>query len=255
MRDFTLSEFKRLLLTFQNAGYSIVTVESFIKNPLDKCLILRHDVDRFPKNTVQMARLEAKLGIRSTYYFRIIPSVFQDAVLKAVVGYGHEVSYHYEDLTTNRGDLQKSIESFKLNLNRIRNYYPCKTICMHGSPISKWDNKNIWGEYDYKKFGIICDTSFDIDYNKVFYISDNGMGWNKFNTSVRDKVRTVFNIPIKNTADLISKIERGELPNQVMINAHPDTFFESTIPWIINYSFISSKNVFKRIVVKYGIFK
>ena len=59
---------------------------------------------------------------------------------------------------------------------------------MHGSPLSKYDNKKIWEKYDYRDFGIIGDPSFDIDYDEVFYITDTGRAWNNSNVSIRDKV-------------------------------------------------------------------
>ena len=70
----------------------------------------------------------------------------------------------------------------------FRKYYPAKTICMHGSPLSKYDNKKIWEKYDYRDYGIIADPSFDIDYDEVFYITDTGRAWNHTTASVRDKV-------------------------------------------------------------------
>ncbi len=59
---------------------------------------------------------------------------------------------------------------------------------MHGSPLSKYDNKKIWEKYDYRDYGIIADPSFDIDYDEVFYITDTGRSWNNSNVSIRDKV-------------------------------------------------------------------
>ena len=114
---------------------------------------------------------------------------------------------------------------------------------MHGSPLSKYDNKKIWEKFDYRDYGIIADPAFDIDYDEVFYISDTGRAWNNSTASVRDKVirteargrraevgrrrtddgrrmteargrrsavrgpeRQQFDIKIKNTFDLIKKV-------------------------------------------------
>jgi hypothetical protein len=202
-----------------------------------------------------MARMEAEMRISSTYYFRIVPTVFKDYVLKEVSDLGHEIGYHYEDLTLCKGNYKKAIDSFERNLDKVRKYYPVKTICMHGSPASPWDNKKIWERYHYKEYGIVADTSFDIDYNEVFYITDNGFGWNKTSTSVRDKVETKFNIPIKSTAHLIELIKENKLPSKIMLNAHPDTFFDPGIKWLLNYSIIKAKNIVKWFIVKTGIYK
>lgn len=233
MKEFTFSIFKKLLTSFQTNDYCINSFHNFLQNSVDNCdnkkLILRHDVDRFPKQTLQMARMDAEMGISSTYYFRIVPSVFKDNVLKEVSDLGHEIGYHYEDLTLCKGNYKKAIDSFEKNITKVRKYYPVKTICMHGSPASLWDNKKIWDKYNYKGYGILADTSFDIDYDEIFYITDNGFGWNKTNTSVRDKVKSKFDIPIKNTHHLINLIEQNKLPDKIMLNAHPDTFFDPGI--------------------------
>ncbi len=89
---------------------------------------------------------------------------------------------------------------------------------MHGSPLSKYDNKKIWEKYDYRDYGIIADPSFDIDYDEVFYISDTGRSWNHSNASIRDKVKSKFDIKIKDTHHLIEKIKNNELPDKIMIS-------------------------------------
>lgn len=45
---------------------------------------------------------------------------------------------------------------------------------MHGSPHSKYDNKLIWGKYNYKEFGLIGEPYLDIDWNEFGYLTDTG---------------------------------------------------------------------------------
>jgi len=257
MKDFTFETFKMILLSLQSGGYHIMPFLEFIniKKISSRYVILRHDVDRFLMQTLQMARMEADNGIRATYYFRAIPSIFKPDIIKEVVELGHEIGYHYEDLSICHGNKNKSIEHFKKNLDELRNYYPVKTICMHGSPLSKWDNKSIWQHYDYCEFGITGDTSFDVDYNKLFYITDNGRAWNKTSVSIRDKVESPFKIPIKNSFHMIDLINDGNIPREVMINAHPDTFFDFGMRYLLNWGYIESKNIVKRFIVKHGLIK
>ncbi len=89
---------------------------------------------------------------------------------------------------------------------------------MHGSPLSRYDNKKLWEKYDYWDFGIIAEPYFDIDFDEVFYLSDTGRAWNNSDASVRDKVNSGFDIKIKDTNDLINKIKNGELPDKIMMN-------------------------------------
>ncbi len=261
MKEFTLSAYKKILESFRDAGYTFTPFEDFLINPGIKTVILRHDVDRFPGNALKMASLEQGMDIRSTYFFRIIPSVYKPVIMRKIAGMGHEVSYHYEDLSIAGGDRERAILLFENNLKKIRAVYPAKTICMHGSPLSKWDNKEIWrhgkGEkrYDYRSYGIIGDTSLDVNYDEVFYITDNGWGWNNTASSVRDKVDSRFDIPIKDTWHFCDLIRQGALPDKILFNTHPDSFFEACLPWWMNKVFIKSKNIIKRQIVKYKIFK
>jgi len=59
--DFTLTTYSGLLKALQKSGYSFQTVEQFITEPLDKVVIMRHDVDRLPGNALRMARLEKRV--------------------------------------------------------------------------------------------------------------------------------------------------------------------------------------------------
>jgi hypothetical protein len=253
--EFTFEVYKQLLSTFVKNNYIVCKVNSYFNNTNDKILFLRHDVDRFPNNALKMARIESEMGIKSTYYFRIIKSVFVDSIIKEVVSLGHEIGYHYEDLALSKGNKENAIIAFRNNLEKLRSYYPVNTICMHGSPISVWDNKKIWSGHDFQKYGIILDTSLSIDYNEVFYITDNGFGWNQTATSIRDKVKSNFNIPIKDTKHFIDLITTEKLPAKLFINTHPDTFFDFGLNWFLNYSMIKSKNVIKRIIVKFDLLK
>jgi len=102
---------------------------------------------------------------------------YDENIIRQIADMGHEIGYHYEKLSICRGNYVDSILNFKLSLEKFRTIYHVKTICMHGSPISIYDNKKIWKKYDYRDYGIIADPSFDIDYDEVFYITDVVKKW------------------------------------------------------------------------------
>jgi hypothetical protein len=81
-RDFTVRKYKELLDAFQEAGYNFQTVEDYVRKPKSRVVILRHDVDSWPQNAFQMAELENKLGIKSTYYFRKSWLSFQENIVQ-----------------------------------------------------------------------------------------------------------------------------------------------------------------------------
>lgn len=251
--DFTIKTYKNLLNTLQSCGYLFRTFEEFVEfNDAKKIIVLRHDVDRLPENALMLAKIENTLGIRATYFFRIVPQAWNLDIIKEIVKLGHEVSYHYEDLTISKGEFEQAIRHFEKQLSRFREFYPSKTICMHGSPMTKWDNRKLWEKYDYREYGIIAEPYFDVDYSKVFYITDTGRSWNKTSVSVRDSVSSNVNLKIKSTEHMISLFRSGEMPKKVIINTHPQRWFNPGWGWTKELVMQNIKNVAKRIIVRNG---
>ena len=156
--DFTISAYKKLLSDFLNNDYTFLTFKDYLSNPenLPKhFVILRHDIDRLPGNSLNFGRIQKELGIKGTYYFRIKKNSCDSDIIKHLADWGHEIGYHYEDLSRNKGNLQKAIWDFNNNLKKIREIVQVTTICMHGSPLSRFDNRLLWRTHDYRKFGII----------------------------------------------------------------------------------------------------
>jgi hypothetical protein len=197
LKDFTFQAHQKLLESLQARSYSFITFSEYLENKYaEKFIILRHDVEQRYENALKFAQIQHQLGIKGTYYFRILPKCFQPKIVKQIADLGHEVGYHYDDLAQCKGDYQKAIVRFKKNLNTLRDIAPVQTICMDGSPLSKYDNKNLWHPApgtrhpspSFQDFGIIGEPYFNTDFNKVFYITDTGRKWDGWKTSVRDKV-------------------------------------------------------------------
>ncbi|HNQ61377.1 MAG TPA: hypothetical protein PKJ62_03220 [Bacteroidia bacterium] len=253
MRDFTLQIYVELLKAIKKAGYNCLSYENFVQQgQTGRSYILRHDVDDLPENSLATARLEAEAGMQGTYYFRIVKQSFSPDIIRAIADLGHEIGYHYEDLSLCHGDYDKAYKQFLLNLEAIRAYYPVKTICMHGSPLSRWDNRLLWDKFDYKKSGILAEPYFDTDFSKVYYLTDTSRMWNGSGYSVRDKVRSSFNISVTSTEDLIRKIRNDALPSRVMQNIHPQRWTDDILPWTKELLFQNAKNVVKSIVRRFN---
>jgi hypothetical protein len=282
--DFTLAIYSQLLSALQAGDYSFQTFADFIQNPKSKTVVMRHDVDRMPANALKMARMEHEMGIAATYYFRAVPESWDEEIIRAIAGLAHEIGYHYENLSLSRGNYEMAIRNFELNLEKLRKIYPVKTICMHGSPLSKWDNRDLWEKYDYRDFGIVGDPYFDIDFNEVFYITDTGRKWDGEKVSVRDKVRrherptsnierrtsnkkqkkmkqrpecekvkrqrSVFNaLQFHSTFEIIEAVEAGRFPDKVMMTVHPQRWHDRPWPWVKELIWQNIKNVVKKAMV------
>lgn len=248
--DFTPQIYKSLLQELLRAGYPFQTFEDFLSRPLEgKTVVLRHDIDKLPYNAVTLGEIEHLLGIKATYYIRIVKGTWNEEVIKRLIALGHEVSYHYEDMTITKGDYEKAWGHFQKHFARIREFYPAKTVCMHGSPLSKWDNRKLWEKYDYRQLGIIGEPYFDVNYSKVLYITDTGRSWNKSEVNVRDKVQGGLHIDIKSTPHLIELVKSGSLPEKMIINTHPQRWFPFGVQWTKELVLQKIKNVVKMALV------
>ena len=242
MMDFTLIQYDALLEALKSYDF--------------ETLILRHDVDLLPGNSLRAARLEAAKGMFGIYYFRAVPESWDEAIIREIAALGHEVGYHYESLTTCCGDVDKAYEDFCKNLEALRKLVPVRSICMHGSPRSPYDSKDIWKKYDYKALGIESEPYLDTDFSKVFYLTDTGRRWDGYKVSVRDKIPqyqdewTARGLTFHTTDDIIDGLRRGVLPKDLMVTVHPQRWNPFGFEWCKELALQNAKNIVKRLIVK-----
>lgn len=244
--DFTLTKYKELCQAIINSKYEPLTVKNYLSHGGEKVIILRHDVDREPKKALMMAQVEKNFGISATYYFRMTDEVYKPKIIEKIVELGHEVGYHYEVLDKTNGDFNKAIQMFEEELMQLQKFYEIKTICMHGNPLSKWLNRDIWKKYDFKHYGIIGEPYLSIDYKKVFYITDTGRKWNS-KSSVKDYVDVNQSWPftnLKNTTNVINFINEGNT-EQICILTHPNRWNDNFNEWLKELILQNIKNVGK----------
>ncbi len=255
--DFTLKKYRYLLLQLKDCGYKFLTYSDYCQGRLSqRFVVLRHDVDLKPKNSLRIAKDETELGAKASYYFRAVPESWDDSIIKQIYSMGHEVGYHYESLTTCKGDMTCAFDDFKENLEKLRKLVPVTTICMHGSPRSPFDSKDIWKQYDYKILDIIGEPYLSTDFSKMFYLTDTGRRWDGYKVSVRDKIENyqeewnakgwVFH----NTDDIIRALQKDQLPDQLMITTHPQRWFNFGFDWMKELVMQNVKNIVKAAIVK-----
>jgi hypothetical protein len=251
----------------------------------------------------------------------MIPQSFDEEVIKQIASLGHEIGYHYEDISRCavrgtrhaeenkdpllgepaplrrgvRGGLSErhkgfkaqrynglkyeeqlmdiAIASFRENLAKLRRVVSVETICMHGSPLSRYDNRMLWKYYNYRDFGIIGEPYFDINFDEVVYLTDTGRKWDGDSVSIRDKVirnketkrlrdletkrekvlelRTPYPGPtlrFHSTFDIIHAAESGILPDKIMLTIHPQRWDNRPISWIRELIWQNIKNIAKKII-------
>ena len=219
--DFTISTYRKLIQAFLDGGYQIVPVQEYLEQDCQgKVIALRHDVDELPGNALKMAEAENALGVRATYYFRRVPKSDHPEIIRRIAAMGHEIGYHYEDLSVAEGDVEKALESFRTNLEYFRQYYPVRTVCMHGSSSSGFDNKDIWSRAGLSDFGLIGEPYLSFDFDKVFYLTDTGFAWDGGKYAVRDRVGHAFAQSYHRTEDVVRSVKDGSFPSRALILAH-----------------------------------
>jgi hypothetical protein len=252
MRDFTYDQYEALLKALINQGYEFQTFSQFLVHPAKKAIMLRHDVDARRFHSLKFAQIQKKYGVCGTYYFRMVKESFDPIVMEQIQNMGHEVGYHYEDMDFANGDVNKAYELFQIHLAKLREVVEIKTICMHGSPKSIYDNKDVWRHFDYRAHGILGEPYFDLNYNQVFYITDTGRRWDGDRVSVRDKVKTETQFPtFHSTDEIIESLNQGTFPAQVMMNFHPQRWMDAGLQWWIEKFWQATKNQIKYAIIQW----
>jgi hypothetical protein len=138
-----------------DSGYTFKTTlevyeESVLRqHPQVKSFIHRHDIDTDTKTAQRFFDSEKKLGIKTSYYFRL--STIDIGLMKEINAYGSEVGYHYEELAQYCKDHKiKTWEDAKKKLPEIRQRFSdnflnlqsklgfkIKTIASHGDFVNR----------------------------------------------------------------------------------------------------------------------
>ena len=254
MRDFSLDIYRELLESFQRKGYELITFADYCHGRLpEKYVILRHDVDARPQNSLKTAQIERSIGAKATYYFRVGKESNQPEVIRAIVKLGHEIGYHYEDLALCKGKIEAAYDHFQTWLEYFRYYYAVETICMHGAPTSRYDGRKLWAKYDYKALEIVGEPYLDTDFSDVFYLTDTGRCWDGYKVSVRDKIPeyqdvwTKQGLAFHTTEQLLEALATNRLPQHIMLTTHPQRWTNQIVQWWKERILQTLKNIVKRI--------
>ena len=141
--DFTIKQYTQLIISLQTAGFFFQTFEEYMQAPRQKVIVLRHDVDARPQNSLRFAQIQAERGVRGTYYFRVVPQSYDENIIREIALLGHEIGCHYETMDSCNGNVDKAYDEFCRNLEQFCKITKISTISMHGSPLSKYDNRDI----------------------------------------------------------------------------------------------------------------
>lgn len=124
--SYTLAEYEGLLESLLADGYSFTGFSPLSSGEI----VLRHDVDLSPETALEMARIEARLGIESTYCFLLTTPVYnllaveENEALRGIDALGHDVAlhfntHHYWDGKPSAAELERRVREERAVLDRL----------------------------------------------------------------------------------------------------------------------------------------
>lgn len=249
--DFTLRKYASIVDAATRARLVVYPIIDWYRlDPAKRRgIMMRHDVDRRPGNALAMARLEAERGIRSSYYFRIVPSAFDPTVIKEIASLGHEIGYHYEDWYLSSRDPEKARSLFERHLGMIRDIAPVHSIAMHGSPLSSENNMTIWNHFDFTSYDLV-DAVLSFDYSGYVFFTDAGRTFGQTGANLRDYLGKASAVPSVRDSDQLAAYILGSPCDQIQINVHPERWNEPGFSWCRQWTLDVGANAAKRILRK-----
>ncbi len=250
IHDFTHKMYQELLWNLIENGYSFFKFNDYAAGTCRNNLhvLLRHDVDRLPGRALKLAQLENKQGVVSTYFFRIKGISFNKKIINQIKKLGHEIGYHYEELTDAKGNYEAAWDQFNKNKALFDLFGGIKSIAMHGRPFSKWNNLELWRHYDYREIGVWLDANRDINWQEYIYLTDTGRCWDSSQNKKDRVVQKHFQeiSTIKTTKDLLSLIKTYN--GRLVISTHPERWTGNPLSWSFTLIQDLLINQFKKLI-------
>jgi hypothetical protein len=122
---------------------------------------------------------------------------------------------------------------------------PVSTICMHGSPLSPYDNRDLWKKYDFRDYGVVGEAYLSMDPD-MYYCSDTGLRWDKKH-KVRDHLPGNREFDAKTTDDIILAVRNRQVPSLYLL-VHPGNWSTNTPEWIAALGMNLAANTVKSLV-------
>lgn len=170
---FSYKGYEGLIKALKENNYTFADYHSYETHP--RCVILRHDIDNSIDKAVKLAELEAKLGVKSTF-FTLVTSDFYNPTskksqegLRLIQEYGHEIGLHFDEMAYDGlVDVVEAITKEAKLLSDILSR-PVTTVSMH-----RPSQKTL--EANYEIPGMINSYGKTF-FNDFKYLSDSRRRW------------------------------------------------------------------------------
>lgn len=173
--EFTIKAYLELLKILKKEGYNFCLYNESGK--FGKSVIIRHDVDISIEKALEMAIIENKMGVKSTYFILLSTNFYNIfskqsfKKLQEIILLGHEIGLHFDE---KRYDI-KNIDEMKRYI-KIESSILGKLLNINVKVVSMHRPSSFVLENDIN-FNNIINTYSSKYFKEMKYISDSRMNW------------------------------------------------------------------------------
>lgn len=212
-----------------------------VKETMTAFLVLKHDIENTVPKAYKLAEIENKYGHRGTFYAHayLLDDPQNVELLRKMQAMGHEISYHYDVMDSNHGNLDGAINEFEVNRKRFESLgFPIITVCQHGNPVVErigyTSNRDFFRSSRAQAlYPNIADIM--VDYKEKYrtdytYFSDAGRKFKMIFDPINNDIVNSDdkNIPYEDLNDLMEA-----LPSKAIISTHPHRWTDSAASYIV----------------------
>ena len=206
-------------------------------------VVLKHDVETDVSKAFKLASIEHRYGHCGTYYVQayLLSQEKNIQLLKEMQAMGHEISYHYDVMDSNKGDIAKAMAEFEKNRALFEeNGFFVKTVCQHGNPVVErigyTSNRDFFRNAEVqKRYPDISDIM--VNYaekvpTKYLYFSDAGRKFKRIYDPINNDVipSDDKNVPYDNLEQVYQNLA---LDQGNIISTHPHRWTKSAIKYTV----------------------
>jgi hypothetical protein len=236
---FVHSEWEKICQELQKY-HTIRADELLAQESNSSWVVVKHDVETQVSKALELAKIEARYGICATYFVQA--DLLEDGakVLQEIAQLGHEVTYHYDVLDANGGDMVHATEMFRSHLEAFLALgFKVKSVCPHGNPMMNregWNsNKDFFRDKSIvREFDTILDIVVQLPYmlkDGYRYISDTGYGWRAIANIADNDIANHGDISLAGTEGLFELLKSEK---RVILSTHPHRWESSSMQAYFN---------------------
>lgn len=225
-------------------GIGLISIPACeVTEQLKHYIVLKHDVETNVSRAVVLAEIEYKYGHRGSYYVQanLMKEQKNIKLLKQIQQMGHEISYHYDVMDSNKGNLNNAISEFEENRQVFElNGFRIRTVCQHGNPVVERNGYTSNRDFfrSLKVQGLYHDIAdIMVDYKEKYhtdyeYYSDAGRKFRAIYDPINnDRIYSDDkNIEYEDLNQVFAKINKG---GNVILSTHPHRWCKSAMEYIV----------------------